>query len=152
MFFPFFCHHIYWFNTMLTRLTCKLLLCVICSEQVGFSLSNMFQYSNLTFTKGRGKISAMKGVLYFQHLSCCDKLLQYFLPFMFLASLLIYAHKRLFFFFFLPESMLEMVIEVESCLFDNCNFTVIEKLSANNTAHLIRGTWCVMGVIQKYYY
>lgn len=34
--------------------------------------------------------------------------------------------------------MLEMVIEVESCLFDNCNFTVIEKLSANNIAHLSR--------------
>lgn len=42
---------------------------------------------------------------------------------------------------FLPESMFEMAIEVESCLFDNCNFTVIEKLSINNTALLSRGAW-----------
>lgn len=42
---------------------------------------------------------------------------------------------------FLPKSMLEMVIEVESCLFDNCNFTMIEKLSINTTAHISRGAW-----------
>lgn len=46
----------------------------------------MFQYSNVAFTKGRGKMSAMNGVLSVQHLSCSDKTLQYFLLFMFFCN------------------------------------------------------------------
>lgn len=54
----------------------------------------------------------------------------------------------MFLFVFLPEWMLEKVIEVESCWFDNCNSTVIEKRHCKwHCTSIMRH----MGEIQKYY-
>lgn len=77
----------------------------------------MFQYSIITFTKGsRGNLSALKGLLYIQHLSRSDKPLQYFFFFLPLLHHSLFSAINVM---FLPESMVGMVIKVESYLFEH---------------------------------